>query len=159
MKLRLADIREKHDLSQRKMAIKLKISKSYYNYFESGERIIPLARLNDFCNMFHVDFDYVLGLTNHNIITKELKNLDKQLVGSRIKEIRKKNKLTQKDLAELLHTSQSTISSYEHGTTMILTAFLYEMCSKLNVSMNYIVGKTNTINTIIKSWKDNFFYL
>ncbi len=151
MKLRLADIREKHDLSQRKMAIKLKISKSYYNYFESGERIIPLARLNDFCNMFHVDFDYVLGLTNHNIITKELKNLDKQLVGSRIKEIRKKNKLTQKDLAELLHTSQSTISSYEHGTTMILTAFLYEMCSKLNVSMNYIVGKTNTINTIIKS--------
>ena len=151
MKLRLADIREKHDLSQRKMAIKLKISKSYYNYFESGERIIPLARLNDFCNMFHVDFDYVLGLTNHNIITKELKKLDKQLVGLRIKEIRKKNKLTQNDLAELLHTSQSTISSYEHGTTMILTAFLYEMCSKLNVSMNYIVGKTNTINTIIKS--------
>jgi len=151
MKLRLNEIREKHDLSQRKASIKLKISKSYYNYFESGERIIPLSRLNDFCNLFHVDFDYALGLTQHNIITKELKNLDKKLIGIRIKEIRKKNNLTQSALAELLHTSQSTISSYENGNTIILTAFLYEMCSKLNVSMNYIVGKTNTIKMIIKS--------
>ena len=150
MKLRLNEIREKHDLSQRKTALKLKISKSYYNYFESGERIIPLPRLNDFSNLFHVDFDYALGITNNNIITKELKTLDKKLIGTRIKEIRKKNKLTQNDLAELLNTSQSTISSYENGNTMILTAFLYEMCVKLNVSMNYIVGKTNTIKTIIK---------
>ncbi len=51
----------------------------------------------------------------------------------------------------MLHTSQSTISSYESGTTMILTAFLYEMCTKLNVSMNYMVGKTNAIKTIIKT--------
>ena len=150
MKLRLNEIREKHDISQRKTAIKLKISKSYYNYFESGERIIPLPRLNDFCNLFHVDFDYALGITDHNIITKEFKVLDKKIIGTRIKEIRKKNKLTQKGLAELVNTSQSTISSYEHGNTMILTAFLYEICTKLNVSMNYIVGKTNTIKTIIK---------
>ena len=151
MKLRLNDIREKHDLSQRKAAIKLGISKSYYNYFESGERIIPLPRLNDFANLFHVDFDYALGLTEHNIVTKELKELDKKLIGTRIKEIRKKNKLTQSALANLLHTSQSTISSYEKGKTIILTAFLYEMCVRLNVSMNYMVGKTNTLKTIIKS--------
>ena len=151
MKLRLNEIREKYDLSQRKTAIKLHVSKSYYNYFESGERIIPLTRLNDFCNLFHVDFDYALGLTSHNIMTKELKKLDKKLIGIRIKEIRKKNGLTQSNLADLVNTSQSTISSYENGNTIILTAFLYEMCAKLNVSMNYIVGKSNTIKTIIKS--------
>ena len=151
MKLRLSEIREKNDLSQRKTAIKLGVSKSYYNYFESSERIIPLSRLNDFSNLFHVDFDYTLGITDHNIMTKELKYLDKKLIGTRIKEIRKKHKLTQKDLAELVNTSQSTISSYENGNTMILTAFLYEICIKLNVSMNYVVGKTNTIKTIIKT--------
>ena len=151
MELRLRNIRENQDISQRKTSIKLGISKSYYNYFESGERIIPLNRLNDFCNLFHVDFDYALGITPHNIMTKELKALDKKLIGTRIKEIRKKNKLTQKALADMLHTSQSTISSYESGTTMILTAFLYEMCTKLNVSMNYMVGKTNAIKTIIKT--------
>ena len=150
MKLRLNEIREKNDLSQRKTAIKLGISKSYYNYFESGERIIPLPRLNDFANLFHVDFDYALGLSEHNIVTKELKELDKKLIGMRIKEIRKRNKLTQSIIAEMLHTSQSTICSYERGNTMILTAFLYEMCVRLNVSMNYMVGKTNTLKTIIK---------
>ena len=40
MILRLKEIREKHDLKQRQMADKLKISKSTYNYFETGERII-----------------------------------------------------------------------------------------------------------------------
>ena len=151
MKLRLTEIREKYDISQRKTANKLKISKSYYNYFESGERIIPISRLNDFCNLFHVDFDYALGLSNHNIVTKKLSTLDKKLVGKRINEVRRINKLTQSELAKILHTSQSTISSYEHGNTIILTAFLYEMCTKLNISANYIVGKTNTIKIIIES--------
>ena len=151
MKFKLGEIREKYDISQRKTAIKLKISKSYYNYFETGERIIPLNRLNDFCNLFHVDFDYALGLTDYNIVTKQLKKLDRKLIGTTIKEIRKRNKLTQEALANLLNTSQSTISSYEHGNTIILTAFLYQICTKLNVSANYIVGKTNTFKTIIKS--------
>ncbi len=149
MELRLRDIRENYDISQRKTAFKLKISKSYYNYFESGERIIPLIRLNDFCNLFNVDFDYALGLSKHNIVTKRIIKLDKKLIGKRILEIRKKNKLTQAELAEILHTTQSTVSSYEHGNTLILTAFLYEMCTKLNVSANYIIGKTNTIKIII----------
>ena len=151
MELRLRYIREKQDISQRKTANKLGISKSYYNYFESGERIIPLERLNDFCNLFHVDFDYALGLSKHNIVTKRIVELDKELVGKRIKEIRLLNKLTQAELSKILHTTQSTISSYENGNTMILTAFLYEMCTKLNVSANYIVGKTNTIKIIIES--------
>ena len=151
MNFRLREIREKYDLSQRKTATKLKISKSYYNYFETGERIIPLSRLNDFSNLFNVDFDYALGLSNHNIVTKKIRKLDKKLIGIRIKEIRRKNKLTQSALAKLLNTSQSTISSYEHGNTIILTAFLYQICVKLNVSANYITGKTNTIKTIIKS--------
>ena len=149
MNLRLREIREKHDISQRKTAEKLGISKSYYNYFESGERIIPLSRLNDFSNLFNVDFDYVLGLSNHNIVTKKIKRLNSKLIGSRIKEIRLKNKLTQKDIAKIVNTSQSTICSYEKGNTIILTAFLYEMCTKLNVSANYITGKSNAIKTII----------
>ena len=41
--------------------------------------------------------------------------MDKKLIGTRIKDIRKKNKLTQSALANLLHTSQSTISSYENN--------------------------------------------
>lgn len=149
MKLRLKEIREHNDLTQRQLSIKLKISKSYYNYFETGERIIPIKHLNNFCNIFCVSLDYVLGLSNHNIVSKEKVKLNSKLISDRIKEIRLKNNLTQNQLAKLLNTSQSTISSYENGKTIILTAFLYEICRKLKVSADYIIGRSNTINIFI----------
>lgn len=145
MKLRLKEIREKYDLTQRQLASKLHISKSYYNYFETGERIIPIIRLNEYCNLFKLNFDYVLGLDDYPTITKKKYQINEELVSKRIKEIRKSRKMTQKQLANLLNTSQSTISSYESGKTLILTAFLCEMCIKLNISADYIVGRSNTI--------------
>ena len=64
---KLRKIRESYDLTQRKMAKILNISKSSYNYFETSEHIIPLKHLNNFCNIFHVSMDYVCGLTKINI--------------------------------------------------------------------------------------------
>ena len=150
MDTRLKDIREKYDLSQRKVASKLKISKSYYNYFESGERIITIPYLNSFCNLFKVSADYVLGLSNRNIIAKNKFSINKKLIGSRIKEIRKLNNWTQKDLAKLFNTSQSTISAYENGETLVITAFIYALCKKFNVSADYLLGRSNVMNIIIK---------
>ena len=153
MNFRLKEIREKHDYTQRALARELHISKSYYNYFESGERIIPVKRLNDFCNYFNVSFDYALGLDNNSIVSKKNFIIDAKLIGKRIREIRLKNHYKQIELANLLNTSQSTICSYEKGKTIILTAFLYEMCIKLNVSADYILGKRNVIKTIINDLK------
>ena len=149
MNTRLRDIREKHDLSQRKVANKLKISKSYYNYFESGERIITITYLNSFCNLFHVSANYVLGLSKHNVISKSKVRINKKLIGSRLREIRKQNNWTQQELAELFNTSQSTISAYEKGQTLVITAFIYAMCKKFNVSADYLIGRSNVIDLSI----------
>ncbi len=147
---RLRMIREKNDLSQRKVAQKLHISKSYYNYFETGERIITVIYLNSFCNQFHTTFDYVLGLSDYNVVTKKKYEIKKEIVSIRIKQIRKMHKLSQKDLAKLINTSQSTISAYENGKSLILMAFLIEIAIKLNVSADYIVGRSNTSKIYIK---------
>ncbi len=150
---RLKKVRENNYLSQRKTAIKLHISKSYYNYFETGERIITIVYLNSFCNLFSTSFDYILGLTDFNVVTKKKYQINKEIVSKRLKQIRKIKHLTQKDVAKLINTSQSTISSYENGKSLILTAFLFEFCSKLNVSADYIVGRSNTIKIYIKESK------
>ena len=142
MKLKLKELRIKYDMTQREMAEKLNISKSYYNYFETGERIIPVTRLNDYCNTFKLTFDYVLGLDKDLEVPEKDYEIDIRLIGKRLKYVSKIRDYSQNDIAALLNTSQSTISSYEHGKTMLLTAFLYDFCTKLDVSADYIVGRS-----------------
>ena len=138
-------VRESHELTQREMAKILKISKSSYNNFETGEHIIPLKHLNNFCNTFHVSMDYVCGLTKNNIKVNNTFILDKKNIGKKLKNIRKDKNLTQDDIAKIINTSQSNISSYENGNTLILTAFLYNFAKHCNVSMDYICDRNNYI--------------
>lgn len=138
-------VRESYELTQREMAKILKISKSSYNYFETGEYIIPLKHLNNFCNIFHVSMDYICGLTDKNIKVKNKYSLNKKDIGNKLKEIRKNSNLTQKEIAKIINTSQSNISTYENGNTLILTAFLYNYAKHFNVSMDYICGRNNNI--------------
>ena len=145
MTVRFRIIREKKELTQQKMADILGISKTNYNYFENEERFIPLKHLNNYCNEFDVSMDYIFKLNNINLVSKKIEHLDRKLIGTRIKEIRLMKGLTQSQLAKILNTSQSTISFYEKGETLILTSFLYELCKRLNVSMDYITGRSNVI--------------
>ena len=146
----LKKIREAYELTQREIAKILKISKSSYNYFETGEHIIPLKHLNNFCNTFHVTMDFVCNLTNVNTKDNKKYKLKTKEIGSRLKQLRIKNKLTQKELAKILNTTQSNISSYENGKTLILTAFLYNYAKYFNVSIDYLAGRNNT-NIKVKS--------
>lgn len=143
-------IRESYDLTQREIAKLLNISKTSYNYFETGEHIIPLKHLNNFCNTFHVSMDYVCGLTNINIKNEKKYELDSKTIGTNLKKIRLKNKLTQEEVAKLLNTSQSNISSYESGKTLILTAFIYSFAKKFHVSLDYLTNRSNNINILRK---------
>ena len=147
----LKRIRESYDLTQREMAKLLKIGKSSYNYFETGEHIIPLKHLNNFCNVFHVSMDYVCGLTDMNIPNNKRYKLNTKAIGIKIKKIRIKNKLTQIELAKILNTSQSNISSYESGKTLILTAFIFNFAKHFNVSLDYLTGRSNNIKIIKKN--------
>ena len=89
----LKRVREEYELSQREVAKILKISKSSYNYYETGEYIISLKHLN---------------------------------------------------------TSQSNISAYENGKNIILKAFAYNMAKDFNISLDYLIGRSNIIKIIKK---------
>lgn len=141
----LKKVRESYDLTQRDMAKLLKVSKSSYNYFETGEHIIPLKHLNNFCNTFQVSMDYVCGLTKVNVKSTKKYKLNSKVIGLNLKKIRLKNKLTQSDIANILNTSQSNISSYESGKTLILTAFIYSFAKHFNVSLDYLTNRSNDI--------------
>ena len=132
------------DLKQREIAKKIKVNRMSYSYWETGTRFIPLNTLNEYCNIFNVSMDYIFYLSNvnnKNII--KVKSLDKVLIGKRIKEILKENKITQIELANMLNTTQSTISAYINGKTLILTAFAYGICKNYNISLDWLCGRSN----------------
>lgn len=140
---RLFDLREYKDLSQIKLADYLGITQQTYSLWEKGTKIIPLKHLNNLSNFYEISMDYIVGLTdekNNSGIIK-LTELNKNEIGSRIKRIREDNNLTLRDLAKELNTTSSTISAYETGKTLILTAFAYQICIKYNVSLDWLCGK------------------
>ena len=135
---RLRYIRELHNLKQIDIANLMNISQKSYSRWETGESIIPLKRLIQFCNYFHVSLDYALNLTKENNEPKIEMILNRKQIGKKLKEVRLKNKVTQQELATLLHTTHSTISAYESGKTVLLTAFAYQICKTYHVSLDWL---------------------
>lgn len=120
-----------------------KVDRSVIAKWENGIVTIPLKKLNEYANYFNVSIDYLTSLSNKKekvIINKEL---DRKVIGQNIKLIRKENNLTLRSLAKELNTTSSTISAYETGKTLILTAFAYQICKKYKISMDWLLGKSN----------------
>lgn len=61
----------------------------------------------------------------------------------RIKELREDNDLTQTQMGEILSCSQRVYSDYERGVLDIPTDILIGMADYYNVSVDYILGRTD----------------
>lgn len=57
-------LREDSDLTQQDMADILKIGRTMYRRYETGETEIPIRHLKTICIYFRVSSDYLLGLPN-----------------------------------------------------------------------------------------------
>ena len=135
-------LREERDLTQEDMANIIGVSRVAISQWETTKEIIPLDKLNKYANYFNVSMDYILGISNVKNYNIKNKELDRNIISSRLVEIRKNNNLSQTALAKLLNTTHSTISSYESGKTLILTTLAYQICLKYKVSMDWLCGKT-----------------
>ena len=148
---RLLYLREEKELTQKELSKIFNVDRSVISKWEIDSVTIPLKQLNNYANYFNVSLDYLTGLSNIKENTKTIKKLDKQKIGQNIKQVRKENNLTLIALAKELNTTSSTISAYETGKTLILTAFAYQIAKKYNISLDWLLGKSN--NKSIK--KDN----
>ncbi len=152
--MRLKEIREANSLKQIEVANKMKVSRSVYGMWEVEQDIIPIRRLNDFCNEFNVSFDYVLELTDIKNYPDSNKEIDINKLQVRLTTLRKNAKLTQDKLSTKLEITRSLISKYEHNTNLILTSYLLSYSKYFNISSDYLVGRIDYIpklKTTIKS--------
>lgn len=62
--MRLKDIREDRDITQKTLANYLHIKQNTYSQYENGQRQLPLDILVELALYFHTSTDYILGLTD-----------------------------------------------------------------------------------------------
>ena len=62
MNLRIRDLREDADLTQKEVADHLHCDQSLYSKYERGERMLPLDLAIELAKFSHVSLDYLVGL-------------------------------------------------------------------------------------------------
>lgn len=61
MILRIRDLREDRDLTQKQVSAYLMCDQSLYSKYERGERIIPLELVIRLADLYDVSVDYLVG--------------------------------------------------------------------------------------------------
>lgn len=61
--LRLLELRQSHNLTQKQLCENLNIGRSTYSYFETGSRLPDIETLIMFANYYKISVDQLLGLS------------------------------------------------------------------------------------------------
>ena len=62
--MRLRDLREDSDITQKQLADYLNVKQNTYSQYENGQRQIPIDALIKLAHYFKTSTDYILELTN-----------------------------------------------------------------------------------------------
>ena len=129
-------------MTQKELGYIFGVSDSAVRSWETAHGFIPLSKLIKFCNTYDYSLDFVCGLKNRNEKYGKFET-DKIKISKKLKELRKSMHLSQQALADECKISQTTYSGYETGHYLISSNNLYYICKTYNISMDWIVGRTN----------------
>ncbi len=139
---RFEELRKDKELKQKDIANILNVLEDRYSKYERGIDDISLVKANVLSNFYGVSLDYLLGISDYN--NKNInKEIDLKIISKRLLQSRKDKNLTQSELSEKVGFSQRTYSDYETGKTIPTTSKLCYIAMYYNISIDYLVGKTN----------------
>ncbi|WP_432408858.1 helix-turn-helix domain-containing protein [Wukongibacter sp. M2B1] len=129
---KLKRLREEKGLTQAELGEMFSVSEAAIYFCESNKRPPTYQLLNKFARYFNVTPQYLLGYDN----------IDKAILGNRLKELREKFFLTQHDFGGIINIPQNTISNYEKGKSFPNIETIYLIADYFDISIDYLVGRT-----------------
>ena len=136
------EIREKNNLTKTQVAQMLNVRKETYGKWENEVEQMPTRRVFEFSNLFNINIDYLLGLTNIKIFKKGQYTIDLKKIGLHTRELRIELGLTLIEIANILSIEDSTWSRYETGKFLIQSSYLVAISKKAGISADYVLGKS-----------------
>ena len=140
--LEIATKRINSNLTIKEMARILNISISKYKMVESKNMPLKLDEINSFCNIFNISLDTFFGLNKKKKQDNIYQNINYSYLKFSLKYYRKMARISQKDLANILGFSVSTISLYERNAHKASSIYIYLFANYFHVSIDYMCGKS-----------------
>ncbi len=135
--------REDLEMTQTELGFVFGVSQSTIAGWENAIDVIPFNKLVRFCNLYDYSLDFICGFTRKNTNYNKPIKIDKKKLGLKLKEFRNELNLSQQQFADECGFFKSTYGNYEVGRYLIKTMTIYTICKKYNISMDYLVGRTN----------------
>lgn len=127
--LRLSQLRAEKGLTQKEVAIDLKIAQNTLSQYETGKREPDFDTLLRIARYFDVTIDYLLG-------NSKMENT----FAKRLKELRKSKGYSQKELADFLYVNRSVIDQWENGESIPGADSIAKLCRMFGVTQEYLTG-------------------
>lgn len=137
---RIHDLRVDSDLKQKDISNMLKVNINTYPHWESGMYEMPIEVVDRLSKFYNCSIDYLTGLSNERGSFNNEFNPEKMFI--RIKRLRKESHLSQAEIGNILGFGQMNYCRYETGKILIPFSKLYLIAKKFNVSLDYLMGKT-----------------
>lgn len=134
-------LRDELEITQEEISKVLGCTRTAYSLWEINKNTIPLYYLNRISNVYNINIDYLVDLSNEKYVNFEKVEIDRIKLGRRIREARKSINFTQEKLAAKLNTTHSVISAYESGKSTVSTLFIIDIAKITNKSLNWLLGK------------------
>lgn len=133
------------DIKQKDLAELFKVHFSTISGWETGKDTIPLERLIEYANHFNYSLDYLFGFTRDNNPNYLPLEIDLEVIAKNLRIIRKKHKLTQKEVANSINTNQAAYAHYENAIYLIPTTFLFNLTKIYKpFSVDELLGRKKT---------------
>lgn len=138
---KIKDLRDELEMTQEEISKKIGCTRSAYSLWEINKNTIPLDYLNKLSNELNINIDYLVDLSNVKYVPFNKIEINRKILGERIKQARKSINYTQEKLASKLNTTHSVISAYESGKTAVPTLFMIEIAKITKKSLNWFLNK------------------
>lgn len=138
---RMKNLRDELEITQSEISRRLGCTRSAYSLWEINKNTIPLYYLNKLSNILDINIDYLADISNIKKINFNKVEIDRKILGDRIRQARRLINYTQEKLANKLNTTHSVISAYESGKTAVPTLFIIEIAKITQKSLNWFLNK------------------
>ena len=140
-------------LTQKQLADRMSVTQAHIWQYENSLVKPSDKQLNRFADALGVSVKELLSIEENKITENESRTIT---VGERIREIRQKAGLTQKQLADRMGVTPSQIGQYERGLVNPSNTQIKKFADALNIPFEILLA--DQIDNIVQANKDNADY-